>query len=130
TKVFNELLKTNASSIDTTLQNTAKLTQNLSRATAELDGATVASSITHLNASLGSLDTLLKQINSGEGTLGLLATDDGLYTALQANLKQTELLLQDLRLNPKRYLSVSVFGKKQKDYELPENDPALNSEKN
>jgi phospholipid/cholesterol/gamma-HCH transport system substrate-binding protein len=130
TKVFNELLRTNASSIDTALQNTAKLTQNLSRATAELDGATVASSITHLNASLGSLDTLLKQINSGEGTLGLLATDDGLYTALQANLKQTELLLQDLRLNPKRYLSVSVFGKKQKDYELPENDPALNSEKN
>ena len=34
TKVFNELLRTNASAIDTALQNTAKLTQNLSRATA------------------------------------------------------------------------------------------------
>jgi len=34
------------------------------------------------------------------------------------------LLLQDFRLNPKRYVNVSVFGKKQKDYTLPDNDPA------
>jgi len=29
-----------------------------------------------------------------------------------------------VRLNPKRYVNVSVFGKKPKDYTLPENDPA------
>ena len=36
-----------------------------------------------------------------------------------------DLLLQDFRLNPKRYVNVSVFGKKQKDYTVPENDPAM-----
>lgn len=128
TKVFSELLAANASAIDTTLQNTAKLAQNLSRATAEIDGEAVASTIAHLNTSLSSLDALLKQINSGEGTLGLLATDKGLYETLKANLNQTEWLLQDVRLNPKRYLSVSVFGKKQKAYELPVDDPAMNND--
>lgn len=114
TRVFSELLTANASAIDTTLQNTAKLTQNLSRATAEIDGEAVASSIAQLNSSLSSLDALLKQISAGEGTLGLLATDKGLYETLKANLNQMEWLLQDVRLNPKRYLSVSVFGKNKK----------------
>lgn len=127
-RVFSELLTANASAIDTTLQNTAKLTQNLSRATAEIDGEAVASSIAQLNSSLSSLDALLKQISAGEGTLGLLATDKGLYETLKANLNQMEWLLQDVRLNPKRYLSVSVFGKKQKAYELPVDDPAVNND--
>ncbi|MEN8788477.1 MAG: MCE family protein, partial [Flavobacteriaceae bacterium] len=37
---------------------------------------------------------------------------------------ELELLLQDFRLNPKRYVNVSVFGKKQKEYVVPETDPA------
>ncbi|MGB5378521.1 MAG: MCE family protein, partial [Muriicola sp.] len=36
-----------------------------------------------------------------------------------------DLLLQDFRLNPKRYVNVSVFGKKQIEYSLPQNDPTL-----
>jgi phospholipid/cholesterol/gamma-HCH transport system substrate-binding protein len=38
--------------------------------------------------------------------------------------KELELLLQDLRLNPKRYIDISLFGKKQKAYVLPTDDPA------
>lgn len=80
--------------------------------------ATVQSTMTSANA-------LLAGINSGEGNLGLLAKDDKVYQDLQHSLHNLDLLLQDFRLNPKRYVNVSVFGKKQKIYELPENDPAL-----
>ena len=50
--------------------------------------------------------------------------DEQLYNNLNNASKELDLLLQDFRLNPKRYVNVSVFGKKQKDYALPENDPA------
>ncbi|MDX1477952.1 MAG: MlaD family protein [Saprospiraceae bacterium] len=70
------------------------------------------------------LNALMSGINEGEGTLGLLAKDAQLYEELSSTLRNLDLLLQDFRLNPKRYVNVSVFGKKQKTYRLPENDPA------
>ena len=48
-----------------------------------------------------------------------------LYTNLNNTSKNLDLLLQDFRLNPKRYVNVSVFGKKQKEYTVPELDPAM-----
>jgi len=57
--------------------------------------------------------------------LGKLAKDGELYDNLSSASRELDLLLQDFRLNPKRYVNVSVFGKKQKEYELPENDPAV-----
>ena len=53
-----------------------------------------------------------------------MANDEELYNNLAEVSRELDLLLQDFRLNPKRYVNVSVFGKKQKEYELPENDPA------
>jgi phospholipid/cholesterol/gamma-HCH transport system substrate-binding protein len=49
-------------------------------------------------------------INSGEGTLGKLMKDDSLYTNLNGASRELDLLLEDLRVNPNRYLS--IFGKK------------------
>jgi len=60
--------------------------------------------------------------------LGKLANNEELYDNLSNASRELNLLLQDFRLNPKRYVNVSVFGKKQKAYELPENDPAAKNE--
>jgi len=48
--------------------------------------------------------------------------DEELYDNLKNTSKQLELLLQDLRLNPKRYVHISVFGKKNTPYEEPEEE--------
>ena len=48
--------------------------------------------------------------------------DEALYSHLNKTTKELELLLQDLRLNPTRYVNVSVFGKKNKPYNAPKND--------
>jgi phospholipid/cholesterol/gamma-HCH transport system substrate-binding protein len=73
---------------------------------------------------VNSLKSILSGIEDGEGTLGKLANDPELYTNLNSMSRNLDLLLQDFRLNPKRYINVSVFGKKQKEYQLPEDDPA------
>lgn len=75
--------------------------------------------------SFSQLSVITTDLERGKGSLGKLIKDPGLYDNLSRTTKSLDLLLQDFRLNPKRYVSVSVFGKKQKDYELPENDPAM-----
>ncbi|MDZ4710302.1 MAG: MlaD family protein [Saprospiraceae bacterium] len=80
------------------------------------------------DATLMSVNTLIKKANAGDGTVSKLLEDPKLYQNLSSTSKQLELLLQDVRLNPKRYINVSVFGKKQKEYQLAEDDPALKSD--
>jgi phospholipid/cholesterol/gamma-HCH transport system substrate-binding protein len=63
---------------------------------------------------IGKLDSLLYKMNQGEGTLGQLVTNDSLYLSLQNSLVSLDKLLDDLRKNPKKYINVTVFGRKEK----------------
>ncbi len=76
------------------------------------------------------LNKTLATINDGSGSLGKLMNDKKLYDNLEKTSKNMSLLLQDLRLNPKRYVNVSVFGKKQKTYTNPKDDPAFEEKDN
>ena len=80
--------------------------------------------VSNFKTTVERLNGVLTKIEQGEGSLGKLAHDDELYNNLTEASRELDLLLQDFRLNPKRYVNVSVFGKKQKEYELPEDDPA------
>jgi phospholipid/cholesterol/gamma-HCH transport system substrate-binding protein len=122
-----ENLTANEKVLGTILENTAELTSNLSSVSQTLNEADLKGLMVDLNESISSTKEILAGINNGEGTVGQIFTNQELYVSLTSNLNQLEWLLQDLRLNPKRYLSVSVFGKKQKDYVAPESDPAKNS---
>ena len=62
-------------------------------------------------------DKILSSIENGEGSIGKLLKDEGLYTNLEGAAKQMEALLQDMKLNPKRYVHFSLFGKKAKVYD-------------
>lgn len=77
------------------------------------------------NQSMAQLAEIMKDLENGNGSLGKLLKDEAFYDNTSATMKNLELLLQDFRLNPKRYVNVSVFGKKQKSYDFPEEDPAF-----
>ena len=61
----------------------------------------------------------LSKIENGEGTLGQFINDDKMYNNLERATKQMEELMQDIKLNPKRYVHFSVFGKNPGPYEEP-----------
>lgn len=76
--------------------------------------------------SVKQLNEVIAKMNSGDGTLARLLNEKELYENLEMTTKNMSLLLQDLRLNPSRYVKVSVFGGKNDDqYVKPENDPAF-----
>ncbi|RNC88666.1 MAG: MCE family protein [Allomuricauda sp.] len=125
-KAMNDLLENNKQQLDNSIKNVNNMTENFSKLSDSLAGAGLASTMKNLQTTVTSLNSILKKVESGEGSLGKLTKDEELYTNLANASRELDLLLQDFRLNPKRYVNVSVFGKKQKDYTLPENDPADN----
>lgn len=82
-------------------------------------------SLAEANTSFAKLATIMTDMESGKGTMGKLMKDPALYDNLNRTSKNLDFLLQDFRLNPKRYVNVSVFGKKQTEYEVTEDDPAF-----
>jgi phospholipid/cholesterol/gamma-HCH transport system substrate-binding protein len=104
-------LNNNKDTINRVLANAEKFSANLS----QLD---LNPTLEKLQKTADNLNATLAKINSNEGTLGLLMNDKKLYNNLNASANSLNILLQDFRLHPKRYVSVSVFGKKDKSEPL------------
>lgn len=85
---------------------------NLDSATAALANGRLERMMANLEATSTELRSTMDKINNGQGTLGKLMSDDSLYVNLNAASRQLDLLLEDVRLNPHRYLS--IFGRKDK----------------
>jgi phospholipid/cholesterol/gamma-HCH transport system substrate-binding protein len=100
-------LNNNKDTIKRILANVETFSSNMSK----LD---VNPTLEKLQKTADMLNTTLAKINSNEGTMGLLMNDKKLYSNLNASANSLNILLQDFRLHPKRYVNVSVFGKKDK----------------
>ena len=101
--------------------------KNLASITDSINRQALGATIRHLGDALTQINVVLDQVNQGKGSLGQLAQNEDLYQHLSQSTQELALLLQDMRLNPKRYVHLSVFGKKQKAYEKPSDDPAHQS---
>ncbi len=108
---FTTALARNNGQIDKTLSNLEKVTDKL--ANAKID-ETLAS----LKATMDELKATISKVNSTNGTLGLLINDKKLYQNLESTTRSLNILLDDFRVHPKRYVNVSVFGKKDKSTPL------------
>lgn len=62
-----------------------------------------------LEPAITDLRGILARMERGEGTLGRLSHDDSLYVNLTAAASSLQLLLDDIRENPGRYISLSIF---------------------
>ncbi len=118
-KSVNQIINKNQVNIDGSLANINKTSANFAKLSDTLANAKIGQTINHFEKSLKSVDILMSNLEQGKGTMGKLLTDDQLYKKLNATSSELELLLQDLRLNPTRYINVSLFGKKNKPYVTP-----------
>ena len=105
-------------------KNNDKITNiitNFSNISDTIAKANLASTITNADKTLKEFSEIVEKINNGEGSLGLLVNNDSLYRNLEATSDQMNQLVEDIKLNPKRYLHFSVFGggKKNEKYSAP-----------
>jgi phospholipid/cholesterol/gamma-HCH transport system substrate-binding protein len=106
-KAFTMMLDSNKEKLSAAFANLENITDSVAN-------SNLTQAISNINATFGQSQILLKKINNGEGSLGLLATNDSLYTNLVSAGANLSILLEDMNQHPKRYVHFSVFGKKEK----------------
>ena len=121
-KSINELIADNKSKLNSTLTNFDKTSSNFAKMSDSLAKANLGQTVKNLEKTLANVDKLMAEMEQGKGTLGKLMKDETMYNNFSNSSKELELLLQDLRLHPTRYVNVSLFGKKEKPYVAPVND--------
>ena len=95
-------LEANNQNINTILSNFANLSDSLVE-------ADIPQTVRDAHVAINNFKALADKINSGEGTMGQLFTNDSLYINLEQSTSNLNKLLEDLRLNPKKYVKLSLF---------------------
>lgn len=85
---------------------------NFNKVSANLSGVDFRGTVNNLNKTLLGVQGITDKLNNGSGTLGLLLTNKDLYNNLNTTIGSANELVVDIREHPKRYINVSVFGKK------------------
>jgi phospholipid/cholesterol/gamma-HCH transport system substrate-binding protein len=119
---MNTILDKNKAQITGVVANFNKISDNFSKISDSLNKADLGRTVKSLNETLAKVDEIMNDLNSGSGTMGKLLKDEALYNNLNKTSQELELLLQDVRLHPTRYINVSLFGKKDKPYKAPNKD--------
>ena len=91
----------------------SNVVSNLDKATTKLAALDLQKTMNTFDATINDLKGLTAKFNDNKGSLGLMLNDPSLYKNLASTGNKLNLLLDDIRSNPKRYVSISVFGKKQ-----------------
>ncbi len=129
---INGLLANNAKGIQSFVSDADALTKNLSalstnlgtqispilsgakNTTDSLQKLQLNSTVNNLNSTIGELKSMVSEINAGKGTLGKLTHSDSLYINMDRTAASLNMLLADMKANPKRYVHFSLFGRKEK----------------
>lgn len=119
TASLNENLNSTDGTLNKTFASLERTAVNAASITDSLQRAPLGQTIRSLEQTSKDLAHITEKIASGEGSLGKMVYSDSLIVALNQTNTQAQLLLEDLRLNPKRYVHFSLFGKKNKAYEQP-----------
>jgi phospholipid/cholesterol/gamma-HCH transport system substrate-binding protein len=117
---FTDNLKKNNDSITAILSNAKQFTNTLTQ-------LELKQTVDSLQATIGYLKNVSQKLASNEGTVGALLNDRQVYDKLNNLVLSAEILLDDIRLHPKRYVNISVFGKKDKSGALT--SPATKDDK-
>lgn len=128
----NELLEKENGAVSKTMDNLNSFTgnlaknndtlsatlHNLKRISDGLAAGNIGRTLQQLDSSTAALKSILTKVNNGTGTAGALVNDKTLYNRLNATVRSLNTLIDDLKVHPKRYVNISVFGKKDKSAPL------------
>lgn len=114
------VMNRNSEKLDRTFSNLDNMTGNLNQFSDTLTHVDLGGMVRNLEKVTADLEAVSGKLNSEEGTVGKLLTDPTIYDNVDRATKQLEQLIQDIKLNPNRYVRFSLFGKKPEPYAPPQ----------
>lgn len=117
----NSLLDSSSVEFSETMKSTRKITENLVKVTDTLANSNIGEIMRKAEITLTSVNSLLLGIEQGKGSLGKLVNDDAMYNNLTNVSKELEELLREMKINPKRFVHFSLFGRRAKAFDKEKN---------
>ena len=118
-KTADAILSENSPKLNRTFTNLEEMTTNLNNFSDTLSQVDLKKMSNDLETSIANFEDFTNKLNSGEGTAAKLINDPSVYNNLERATNQLDELLQDVKLNPKRYVHFSIFGKNPGPYSPP-----------
>ena len=114
--VIKSIVQSNKNEVDLTISNVSKISKDLSDISSTLNKGEMDVTLSNIKKSSEDLSQILKDINKGKGSIAKMINNDSLFNNLNNASRSIDLLLEDIRINPKRYIHFSFFGKKNKPF--------------
>ena len=110
--IIEETLTSKNTQINNTLDNIENISSNLSNVSDELNSFGLSSLLTNLEVSVDGISSIVDKLDSDNSTLGKLINEDEVYNNLNSSIESLNILINDIKANPKKYVHFSVFGRK------------------
>lgn len=110
--IIEETLTSKNTQINKTIDNFEKISSNLSNVSDELNSFGLSSLLSNLEVSVDGIGSIVDKLDSDNSTLGKLINEDEVYNNLNSSIESLNILINDIKANPKKYVHFSVFGRK------------------
>lgn len=117
---LNNVINENKDELSSSISNLAVTTENFAKISDSLVSINIVGTVDALRESITRFGIIMEGIEQGEGSVGKLLKDDGLYINLENASKELEELLREIKEHPRRFVNISIFGKKDKGYQEKE----------
>ena len=111
---ISKLIADNSENLTNSLSDFRSASNNIKSITDSLNSDDIKSITINLNSLVNNLNSITTSLKNSEGTAGKLINDKSIYDNLENATNQLNRLIDDIKLNPSRYINFSVFGKKNK----------------
>ncbi len=92
----------------------SNIINNLDSTSQSIKDANLNKTIKDIQTALVGINLTLQKLNTGNGTAAKIMNDPSVYSELKNTIHSVNTLVDDIKVHPKRYINISVFGKKDK----------------
>ena len=110
--IIEQTLTSKNTQINNTIDNFEKISSNLSNVSDELNSFGLSALLSNLEVSVDGIGSIVNKLESDNSTIGKLINEDEVYNNLNSSIESLNILINDIKENPKKYVHFSVFGRK------------------
>ena len=110
--IIEQTLTSKNTQINNTIDNFEKISSNLSNVSDELNSFGLSTLLSNLEVSVDGIGSIVNKLESDSSTIGKLINEDEVYNNLNSSIESLNILINDIKTNPKKYVHFSVFGRK------------------
>ena len=112
---ISDLITNNSDNLTNAVTDFKIASNNIKSITDSINSDDIITITSNLNTLVSDLNSITSSLKNSDGTAGMLINDESIYNNLKNATNQLNILIEDIKLNPDRYINFSVFGKKSKE---------------